>query len=104
MESRQKWDELLGPAKLQSYMACGTAILVAAGGESARVVQEAKCGFVCEQDADKLTSVIRNDVISSCEMNRKRSNAKQYFDEHFSMDLVIDQFEKMLESGCSERE
>lgn len=84
------------PAKLQSYMACGTPILAAAGGESARIVNEAQCGFVCEQDADKLASTVRNDVMPSVELDRMRGNAKQYFDEHFAMNLVVDQLENMM--------
>lgn len=35
------------PAKLQTYLACGTPILAAAGGESARLVGDNGIGFVC---------------------------------------------------------
>lgn len=84
------------PAKLQSYMACGTPILAAAGGESARIVNEAQCGFICEQDADKLANTVRNDVMQSNKLDRMRLNAKHYFDEHFAMNLVVDQLEEMM--------
>lgn len=84
------------PAKLQSYMACGTPILAAAGGESARIVNEAQCGFVCEQDADELANTVRNDVMQSIELDSMRDKAKQYFNDHFAMDLVVDQLENIM--------
>ncbi len=84
------------PAKLQSYMACGTPILAAAGGESAHIVNEAQCGFICEQDADKLANTVRNDVMQSIELDSMRDKAKQYFNDHFAMDLVVDQLEKLM--------
>lgn len=43
------------PAKLQSYMACGKAILALAGGETARIVEEADCG-VCV----RLENIVRS--------------------------------------------
>lgn len=85
------------PAKLQSYTACGTPILAAAGGESARIVYEAQCGFVCEQDADKLADLVRHTVMSSNGLGAMSKNAKEYFDEHFDVDLIISELEKMME-------
>ena len=87
------------PAKLQSYMACGTPILAAAGGESARVIKEAQCGFVCEQDADKLADMIQNVVLQSDDLEQMGVRARKYFDEHFSVDLVIGDLETMMTSG-----
>lgn len=39
------------PAKLQSYMACGKAILALAGGETARIVEEADCGICVRMES-----------------------------------------------------
>ena len=36
------------PAKLQSYMACGMPIIAVADGETKRIIEEAKCGWVCK--------------------------------------------------------
>lgn len=94
---KNKLFDMTLPAKLQSYMACGMPILAAAGGESAHIVNEAQCGFVCEQDADKLANTVRNDVMRSNKLDSMRVNAKRYFDEHFSMGLVVDQLENMME-------
>ncbi len=93
---KNKLFDMTLPAKLQSYMACGTPIIAAAGGESARVIKEAECGFVCEQDADKLAEMLQNTVLSAMDLNRMRLLAKKYFDEHFAMDLVIGELEKVI--------
>lgn len=93
---KNKLFDMTLPAKLQSYMACGTPILAAAGGESARVVNEADCGFVCEQDADKLAECVRNEVLTSATTKKMRENARKYFDDHFTMDLVISELEDMM--------
>ena len=91
------------PAKLQSYMACGAPIIAAAGGESARVIKEAQCGFVCEQQADKLTDMVQDIVLLSDDLDVMRINAKRYFDEHFAKDMVVGELEKMMEKGFFER-
>lgn len=84
------------PAKLQSYLACGTPIIAAAGGESACVIREARCGFVCDQDADALAQMIRDTVLSATDMESMRVRAKTYFDEHYAKDRVIDVLEQVI--------
>lgn len=97
---KNKLFEMTLPAKLQSYMACGTPIFAAAGGESAQVIREAQCGFVCEQDADRIAEMITNTVLASKDMEAMRENAKRYFDAHFAMDFVIGELEKMMGKAC----
>lgn len=96
---KNKLFDMTLPAKLQSYMACGTPILAAAGGESARVVQEAQCGFVCEQDAQKLADTIRKQILPAGDLCEMRKNAKRYYDTHYTMELVIRQLETIMEEG-----
>ncbi|MBO5939080.1 MAG: glycosyltransferase family 4 protein [Clostridia bacterium] len=93
---KNKLFDMTLPAKLQSYMACGTPILAAAGGESARVVNEAQCGFVCEQEADKLADTVQNVVLPSITLDSMRANAKGYYDEHFAIDMVVGELEKLM--------
>ncbi len=93
---KNKLFDMTLPAKLQSYMACGTPILAAAGGESACVVNEASCGFVCEQDANKLADCVRNEVLVASDISQMRFNAKKYFDEHFTMELLLKEVERMF--------
>ncbi len=84
------------PAKLQSYMACGAPILAAASGESRRIVAEADCGFVCEQDVQALVDTVKNKVLKSDELKVMGEKARTYFEKHFAMNIVVDNFERML--------
>lgn len=93
---KNKLFDMTLPAKLQSYMSCGTPILAAAGGECARVIQMAQCGFVCEQDAICLAETVRKVVLKSNELHLMKANAKRYFEQHFSKDLVIGELESMI--------
>lgn len=101
---KNKLFDMTLPAKLQSYMACGTPILAAAGGESARIIEEAQCGFVCEQEPDKLADMVRGIALSPNDLDSMRVNAKRYFDEHFATDLVIGELEKLMNKDQSEEE
>jgi len=93
---KNKLFDMTLPAKLQSYMACGTPIIAAAGGESASVIKEAECGFVCEQETDALARMIEEDVLQSKELATMGGNARQYYEAHFSKDKVIDRLEGMM--------
>ena len=88
--------DMVIPAKLQSYMACGTPILAAVSGESAEVIQEAQCGFVCERDAKRLSNLIRNEIFNSDKLEIMRTNAKTFYDQHFKPNILIDELEKMM--------
>lgn len=97
---KNKLFDMTLPAKLQSYMVCNTPIIAAAGGESARVVKEAHCGFVCEQNADELAACIRDKVLTTCDLATMRINARRYFDDYFSMNLIIGELEDMMKDNC----
>ncbi len=90
--------EMTLPAKLQSYMACGTPIIVAAEGESARVVEEAQCGFISAQDAEQLERVVREEVLTCTNLAEMRANAARYFDSHFEMNKLMDELSAMMEA------
>lgn len=83
--------EMTLPAKLQTYMACGTPILVAAEGESARLVMEAQCGFVSGQNAEQLEQTIRTEVLTATNLNEMRICAMEYFNQHFEMSKLMDE-------------
>lgn len=93
---KNKLFDMTLPAKLQSYMACGTPIIAAAGGESANVVEEAECGFVCTQDVDALALLIRNEVLKTNKLADMGNNARKYYEMHFSMNKVIDELESLM--------
>jgi glycosyltransferase involved in cell wall biosynthesis len=82
------------PAKLQSYMACGKAIVASACGETERVVREANCG-VCAPigDADALVKAILN-LIGNQELAQMGMNALTYYKTHFDKKMLMDGLEK----------
>lgn len=88
--------EMTIPAKLQSYMACGMPILAVAGGETKRIVKEAKCG-VCfaQEDIEMIVAAIlkcTNDEIRGIE---DMSNAaKDYSDKNFDKANLINEIDK----------
>lgn len=82
------------PAKLQSYMACGKAIVASACGETERVVREANCG-VCAPigDADALVKAILN-LIDNQNLAQMGMNALTYYKTHFDKKMLMDGLEK----------
>jgi len=82
------WENTI-PAKLQSYMACGKAIVASASGETERVITEAGCGVCCEiGNADALAKGIISIMKSDCAVMGNR--AREYFDEKFDKKKLMD--------------
>lgn len=85
------------PAKLQTYLACGTPILAAAGGESARLIREAGCGLAVEPQKEPLVAAVLEMAGTSPEKRKAMSAAgRQYYKEHFTMDRLVTRLETML--------
>lgn len=93
-----KADEFLSstlPAKVQSYMAAGKPIIGAIDGETALVIQSAKCGLCGNAgDIQELVSNVRK-FIDLDKVNFEK-NARKYYDEHFEKKLFMDKLEKEL--------
>ena len=88
--------EMTIPAKLQSYMACGKAIIASASGETKRIIREANCGICCEiGEAAELNNSIRkidqNDLIAF------GKNSKIYFEKCFKKETLMDEMDRYLE-------
>lgn len=83
------------PAKLQSYMACGKAIIASALGETRRVIEEAGCGVCTEIGApEALTDGIKKMMkADSALMGQK---ARQYFEAHFDKKKLMDEMDEYL--------
>jgi glycosyltransferase involved in cell wall biosynthesis len=83
------------PSKIQSYMACGRPIVAALNGEGGRVIVESGAGFASSpEDADALAE----SVLAMYRMPKKEREAmgvrgKQYCEEHFERDKLIDRLE-----------
>ena len=88
--------DLTIPAKLQTYLACGTPILGAVGGDSASIIREAECGLVCEKKAEAVKTAVleMKDNRHNKEQIAKKSSA--YFDEYFSIDILVNQLLELM--------
>ncbi|MBR3342017.1 MAG: glycosyltransferase family 4 protein [Clostridiales bacterium] len=91
------WENTI-PAKLQSYMACGKAIIASASGETERVITEAECGICCKiGDGNALADGIRVMMKADCvEMGRR---ARLYFEENFDKKKLMDEMDVFFESA-----
>lgn len=87
--------EMTIPAKLQSYMACGKAIIASASGETKRVIEEAGCGLCCEiGDAKALEKGIRELIKADSEEMGKK--ARIYFEKHYEKKKLMDEMDKYI--------
>ena len=78
------------PAKLQSYLACGTPVLAVAGGESRDIVMKNGCGCYCERNAEKIIASIEQLRADPQERLSMRCRAKTYYRNHFRLCTLID--------------
>ncbi len=86
------WENTI-PAKLQSYMACGKAIIASASGETKRVIEEAGCGVCCEiGDSTALAEGVKILMkLDSRDLGRK---ARRYFEEKFDKKKLMDEMDE----------
>lgn len=92
--------ELTLPSKLQTYLACGKAILASMDGEGGRVLRESSAGIAAPTgDAKALAAGARQmydagpDALAS--MGRR---GLAYYKEHFDRVTIIDRVEELLRS------
>ena len=94
--------DLTIPAKLQTYLACGTPILGAIGGESANIIQTSGTGVLAERTPQSLANAVRELCLMDKDtLAQYRENAKQYFASHFTMDTLITELEDMMQNYSS---
>ncbi len=88
------WERTI-PAKLQSYMACGKAVIASASGETKRIIESANCG-ICTKTGDAVelaTGIKRLISMDSVELGR---NAVSYFKSHFDKSKLMDEMDKFI--------
>lgn len=85
------------PAKLQTYLACGTPILAAAGGESAEIIRENNCGTAVAKNAESVKNGI--EVLMSCDRVSMRKNCIACFETNFTKEKLTDKLEEYFEGG-----
>lgn len=87
--------EMTIPAKLQSYMACGKAIIASASGETKRIIEEALCGVCIEiGNAEALAKGIRE--LMKANGAKMGKNARIYFELHFDKKILMDKMDKYI--------
>lgn len=92
--------EMTIPAKLQSYMACGKAVIASASGETKRVIEEAGCGICCELgNARALAEGIRS--LMSADIAELGKNARVYFEKKYEKKKLMDEMDRYIESGLT---
>lgn len=88
------WESTI-PAKLQSYMACGKAIIASASGETERIIKESGCGICCQiGDHRSLADGIRKLIASDVKDMGLRS--RKYFENYFDKKKLMDQMDSFF--------
>ena len=78
------------PAKLQSYMACGMPILAVAGGETKRIIEDAKCGICCKsKEVLQLKEAILDFIYDTNDANIERANSSLHYSKSFFCKNVL---------------
>lgn len=87
--------EMTIPAKLQSYMACGIPIIASAAGETLKIVNESNSGLCSKPgDAEELVeNIIKLSNMSSDELKQLGNNAREYYDSHFSKNILLNRMD-----------
>ncbi len=87
------------PAKLQTYLACGSPVLAAVNGESADIITNAKCGIISERNPSSVAAAIHR-MISLKEQGSSetmRKNAESFFDKEFEGSTIVKNLVSMFE-------
>lgn len=84
------------PAKVQSYMASGKPILASANGEIEKVITEASCGFCATADNERAFVNAIQDFIDSDKRIEMGNNGKNYYQNNFAVEIVMDKLENIL--------
>lgn len=89
------------PAKVQSYMAAGKPILASANGEIKNVIEESGCGYCAKADDERdfVDKVVEFTKANNRDALGKR--AHDYYVSNFSVNIVMDKLEKILECYAS---
>ena len=87
------------PAKVQSCMACGIPIIVAADGEVQEIIKEAECGLCSNSgDAKALAeNILKYGTLSEEIKIQYARNALNYSRKNYKKDVLIERMNKYFE-------
>lgn len=88
------------PSKIQSYLACGKPILASIDGEGGRIVNEAKAGVVIPAECPVQLAQGVLDLYNLTDLERKKMgiNARNYFEDNFERELLLDRLEAIFDN------
>jgi len=86
------------PGKVQSYMAAGKPVLGTIAGETAYVIEKAKCGFCAPPDDPEAFAAVVRQFIKHPDSARLGQNGREYYQKHFTKKHHMDQLESMLKT------
>jgi glycosyltransferase involved in cell wall biosynthesis len=88
--------DLVIPAKLQSYMACGLPIISCASGELNQIISKANCGLIGNsEDENKLIDNLIKMYNLPIEKRKEMGmNAHKYYKENFVKEKVLNRMEE----------
>ena len=91
------------PGKVQSYLACGRPIIGALSGAGADVIHESGAGYVVPpDDVHGLARVVGEmSRLPVVERNKMGKAARDYYEQHFERDMLIDQLESWMQEGVA---
>lgn len=85
------------PAKLQGYMSTGKPILASIDGGGRDVINESRCGLaVASGDYVEFSKIIKRFIDNPKHYKALGRNGKEYFDEHYSKEVILTKQEKIL--------
>ena len=86
------------PGKVQTYMAAGKPIIGSAGGETAIVINDSRCGKCCEAERPDLLAEIVRSIRNPGILEEYSHNALQFYNDHYTKDKVMDNLIHHLEN------
>ncbi len=91
------------PAKIQSYLACGKAIIAALDGEGNDLIREAKAGLCCPaEDSDALAeAVLKMSLLSKAEIEEMGRCGLHYYEANFEREMLTNRLEGWMRDVCN---
>lgn len=93
------------PGKIQAYLASGKPILGVIDGESAKIINNASAGFASNSgDAESFSkNIIKFSRMTLEERSQMGKNGKDYYQIHFSKDMVYNNLEELFNNSSLRR-
>jgi glycosyltransferase involved in cell wall biosynthesis len=93
------------PARIQAYLACGKPVIAALEGEGARIIREARAGWVVppEDPRELANAVLAASRASRSDLDRTGEAGRACFEEHFEREKLLSQLEAELQQVTQRR-